>query len=329
MDKTKVLSQDEIEKILDAIEPGMTEPENIISSSDTCESTITESSLKRPLSKLEAVKQFAETPTELDETLENFSKGMMELSTLIAMLSEDANDAFLKTEIDASLLSSISSIMATSSQETLNKIMGCVHLLKREIGNAKAYVSNRIKMKYSLYSSSRIRVDRSSFTVQSEINLGTKDMHESEAHKRAYYEALKVAHDFRSLVYEYNEVIAEYNNMWNTNLTHANINFKFFKMNADLNGQKFERAWSVSFTPIPEGRLHLKYPDGEERVFDVWDYIRRHNWSKGVWRNLFDQNYFNTVKSNFGMPDWEDGLITIDPEVMLAESKSLNSKGMS
>jgi len=92
-----------------------------------------------------------------------------------------------------------------------------------------------------------------------------------------------------------------------------------------LNEQEFERAWSVSFTPIPEGCLHLTYPDGEERVFDVWDYLKRHDRTKGFWAKLFNQDYFNTVKSVHGMPDWEDGLINISPEVLLTESTLLNT----
>jgi len=97
-----------------------------------------------------------------------------------------------------------------------------------------------------------------------------------------------------------------------------------------LNEQEFEKAWSVSFTPFPEGCLHLIYPDGEERVFDVLDYIKRHNWTKGIWSKLFNEDYFNSVKSIQGMPDWGDGLINISPEVLLTESTPLDllTKGL-
>ena len=91
-----------------------------------------------------------------------------------------------------------------------------------------------------------------------------------------------------------------------------------------LNEQEWNKAWSVSFSPMSEGRLHLKYPDGEERVFDVWDYLKRTIRTKGFWSYLFDQDYFNEVKSVEGMPDWGDGLINISPEILYMESDSIN-----
>lgn len=91
-----------------------------------------------------------------------------------------------------------------------------------------------------------------------------------------------------------------------------------------LSESDWERAWSVKFTPMSGGRLHLVYPDGEERIFDVWDYLKRHNRKKGFWAYLFDQDYFNTVKSVQGMPDWDNGLINIAPEVMLTESEKIS-----
>ena len=93
-----------------------------------------------------------------------------------------------------------------------------------------------------------------------------------------------------------------------------------------LNEQEWEKAWSVKFTTMPGGCLHLTYPDGEKRVFDVWDYLKRTGHTKGFWKLLFDQKYFETVTAVCGvMPDWEDGLINISPEVMYLESKPINT----
>jgi hypothetical protein len=68
-----------------------------------------------------------------------------------------------------------------------------------------------------------------------------------------------------------------------------------------LSEAEWEKAHSAEFQPISEGRLHLKYPDGEERIFD--------------------QDFFNTVKNLDGMPDWDNGLINFSPETMLIESE--------
>jgi hypothetical protein len=89
-----------------------------------------------------------------------------------------------------------------------------------------------------------------------------------------------------------------------------------------LNEEEWNKAWSVEFTPMPGGRLLLKYPDGEERVFDVWDYLKRHGRTKGMWAPIFDQEFFNTVVAVGGsMPSWDNDVLTIAPEVLYSESK--------
>jgi len=92
-----------------------------------------------------------------------------------------------------------------------------------------------------------------------------------------------------------------------------------------LSEQDWNKAWAVYFKPLSGGRLHLSYPDGEERIFDVWDYLKRHGLVRGFWKKLFDQDYFNSVKPLGGMPDWEDGLINIAPEIILTESDPIGT----
>ena len=92
-----------------------------------------------------------------------------------------------------------------------------------------------------------------------------------------------------------------------------------------LNEQEWEKAWSVTFKPVAGGRLHLKYPDGEERVFDVWNWMKRTGRTKGFWKNLFDQDYFNSVTVvGRAVPSWDDDLITLAPELLFTDSDPIN-----
>ena len=89
-----------------------------------------------------------------------------------------------------------------------------------------------------------------------------------------------------------------------------------------LSDQEWDKAWSVTVIPLPQGCLHLIYPDGEERIFDVWHYLKRKGRTKGFWGELFDQEYFNTVstiQNNF--PEWDDGLIAFPADFLYTHSE--------
>jgi len=91
-----------------------------------------------------------------------------------------------------------------------------------------------------------------------------------------------------------------------------------------LNEQEWNKANSVKFRPIPNGRLLLLYPDGDKRIFDVWEYLTKNNLSKGYWKNLFDQNYFESVENVGAMASWDDESITIDGSMMFENSTPTN-----
>jgi hypothetical protein len=93
-----------------------------------------------------------------------------------------------------------------------------------------------------------------------------------------------------------------------------------------LSEADFEKACSVEFYPLSEGRLHLTYPDGEERIFNVWDYLKRHGRTVGMWAAVFDQEFFNTVQNVSGMPVWgPEECMTMAPETLLLYSDPILS----
>ena len=67
-------------------------------------------------------------------------------------------------------------------------------------------------------------------------------------------------------------------------------------------------------TPLSNYMLHLKFKNGEEKVFDMKPYLET-----GIFKDLKDENVFKTVKVNFDTVKWANEA-DIDPETLYHES---------
>jgi len=181
------------------------------------------------------IKQFAETPTELDDALGKFSDGLWAVAIRLGKLSSSASKGLALLNAGPERIAFISSVLATASKEVLDSLMANIDSLKDDIDLVKIFVETGVLMRRTLYESSRERVDKASDNVQTHINIGARDMAESKEHSQAYYNSLKVMHAFRGLVHQFNEVVATYNKLHGTNLVGAKTSAKFFKMNVDMN----------------------------------------------------------------------------------------------
>ena len=69
--------------------------------------------------------------------------------------------------------------------------------------------------------------------------------------------------------------------------------------------------------PINDYLLHLKFKNGEEKIFDMKPYL-----SIGIFKELKDELLFKTAKVSFDTVEW-DNEADIDPETLYKESVSL------
>ena len=66
--------------------------------------------------------------------------------------------------------------------------------------------------------------------------------------------------------------------------------------------------------PIENYTLILTFDDGSVKLFDMKPYL-----GKGVFKELKDENLFNTVKVSFDSIDWANG-VDVDPETLYQDS---------
>ena len=67
-------------------------------------------------------------------------------------------------------------------------------------------------------------------------------------------------------------------------------------------------------TPLNNYLLHLKFKNGEEKIFDMKPYLET-----GIFKELKDARVFKTVKVNFDTVGWANDA-DIDPETLYHES---------
>jgi Protein of unknown function (DUF2442) len=67
-------------------------------------------------------------------------------------------------------------------------------------------------------------------------------------------------------------------------------------------------------TPLSNYILHLKFTNGEEKVFDMKPYLET-----GIFKELKDETVFKTVKVNFDTVEWANEA-DIDPETLYHDS---------
>ena len=69
--------------------------------------------------------------------------------------------------------------------------------------------------------------------------------------------------------------------------------------------------------PLPNYQLLLTFENGEERIFDMQEYIK-----SGVFAELKDERLFKTVHISFDSIEWNNGA-DLDPEMLYQDSKIL------
>ena len=67
-------------------------------------------------------------------------------------------------------------------------------------------------------------------------------------------------------------------------------------------------------TPLNDYLLHLKFKNGEEKIFDMKPYLET-----GIFKELKDETVFKTVKVSFDTVEWVNEA-DIDPETLYHES---------
>ncbi len=77
--------------------------------------------------------------------------------------------------------------------------------------------------------------------------------------------------------------------------------------------------WDVTLVkPLPDYKIYVEIENGKKGVFDLKPYLE-----KGVFRELKNIYYFNSVGLLFGAVSWPNGQ-DIAPETLLAEMASSN-----
>jgi len=65
---------------------------------------------------------------------------------------------------------------------------------------------------------------------------------------------------------------------------------------------------------LPNFQLLLEFENGEERIFDMIEYL-----DKGIFSELRDERLFKSVRVSFDSIEWENGA-DLDPEILFNES---------
>jgi hypothetical protein len=71
----------------------------------------------------------------------------------------------------------------------------------------------------------------------------------------------------------------------------------------------------IKVKALPKFQLKLEFENGEERIFDMIDYL-----DKGIFTELKDEKLFKSVRVSFDSIEWENGA-DIDPEILYHDSK--------
>jgi hypothetical protein len=71
-----------------------------------------------------------------------------------------------------------------------------------------------------------------------------------------------------------------------------------------------------SVRPLENYHLLLTFENGEEKIFDMNDYL-----DKGIFVELKKKSLFDTVHVSFDTIEWENGA-DLDPELLYLESKT-------
>ncbi len=69
--------------------------------------------------------------------------------------------------------------------------------------------------------------------------------------------------------------------------------------------------------PVENHHLLITFDNGEEKIFDMNEYL-----DKGIFAELKNENLFRTVHVIFDTIEWENGA-DLDPELIYQESKKL------
>lgn len=67
--------------------------------------------------------------------------------------------------------------------------------------------------------------------------------------------------------------------------------------------------------PLSDFKLAITFENGAEKLFDAKPYLE-----KGIFRELKDEKFFNSVHVSFDTIEWDNGA-DLDPELLFAESK--------
>jgi hypothetical protein len=69
-----------------------------------------------------------------------------------------------------------------------------------------------------------------------------------------------------------------------------------------------------SVKPLNDYKLELKFENGEERIFDMKEYLEI-----GIFKELKDERLFKSVHVSFDTIEWGNGA-DLDPEILYQES---------
>lgn len=71
----------------------------------------------------------------------------------------------------------------------------------------------------------------------------------------------------------------------------------------------------IKVKTLPNFQLLLEFENGEERVFNMNEYL-----DKGIFTELKDKDNFKSVRVSFDSIEWENGA-DLDPEILYHDSK--------
>lgn len=75
----------------------------------------------------------------------------------------------------------------------------------------------------------------------------------------------------------------------------------------------------IKVKALPNYQLLLEFENGEERIFDMTEYL-----DKGIFTELKDERIFKSVRVSFDSIRWENGA-DLDPEILFMDSKPVQS----
>jgi hypothetical protein len=76
----------------------------------------------------------------------------------------------------------------------------------------------------------------------------------------------------------------------------------------------------VDVKPLEDFHLEITFENNEKRIFDAKPYL-----SKGIFSELQNTQFFNTVHVSFDTIEWENGA-DLDPELLYEKSVSAKEK---